>query len=364
MGKRVIISGGGTGGHIFPAVSIAQEIQRREPSAEILFVGAKGGMEERVVPKYGYTIESVWISGIHRQMTLKNIVRNLSFPLKLLVSLIQSRAIVNRFKPDFVVGVGGFASGPLGRAAAGKGIPLFICEQNAYPGLVNKWLAGKATKILLGNADASKYFPTEKSIVTGNPIRTFATMTREEGCEKMGLDPSKPVILSLGGSLGALRLNNAWQKGYQQVLDADIQLVWQSGKRYFPSLLPQVGEHEGLQLTAFIDDMAAAYAAADIVVSRAGGSTISELIALSKPSILVPSPNVAEDHQTKNALSLSDKAAAILVKDVDAEATLASTAIEVLTDTSKLSTLTNNISSMEKHQAADEIVNEIFQSTY
>lgn len=364
MGKRVIISGGGTGGHIFPAVSIAQEIQRREPSAEILFVGAKGGMEESVVPKYGYTIESVWISGIHRQMNLKNIIRNLSFPIKLLVSLIQSRRIVNRFKPDFVVGVGGFASGPLGRAAAGKGIPLFICEQNAYPGLVNKWLAGKAKKILLGNEDASKYFPIAKSIVTGNPIRTFVSMTKEEACAKMGLDAAKPVILSLGGSLGALRLNNAWQKGYQQVLDAGIQLVWQSGKRYFPSLKPQVGEHEGLQLTAFIDDMAAAYAAADIIVSRAGGSTISELIALSKPSILVPSPNVAEDHQTKNALSLSEKNAAVLVKDVDAESTLAAQAIEVLTDKNQLSILTNNISSMEKHQAAEEIVNEIFQSTY
>lgn len=364
MGKRVIISGGGTGGHIFPAVSIAQEIQRREPSAEILFVGAKGGMEESVVPKYGYTIESVWISGIHRQMNFRNIIRNLSFPIKLVVSLIQSRKIVNRFKPDFVVGVGGFASGPLGRAAAGKGIPLFICEQNAYPGLVNKWLAGKAKKILLGNADASKYFPSEKSIVTGNPIRTFASMTKEEGCAKMGLDASKPVILSLGGSLGALRLNNAWQKGYQTVLDAGIQLVWQSGKRYFPILKPQVDEREGLQLTAFIDDMAAAYAAADLIVSRAGGSTISELIALSKPSILVPSPNVAEDHQTKNALSLSEKNAAVLVKDVDAESTLAAKAIEVLTDKNQLLTLINNISNMEKHQAAEEIVNEIFQSTY
>lgn len=189
-------------------------------------------------------------------------------------------------------------------------------------------------------------------------------MTKEEGCAKMGLDASKPVILSLGGSLGALRLNNAWQKGYQTVLDAGIQLVWQSGKRYFPILKPQVDEREGLQLTAFIDDMAAAYAAADLIVSRAGGSTISELIALSKPSILVPSPNVAEDHQTKNALSLSEKNAAVLVKDVDAESTLAAKAIEVLTDKNQLLTLINNISNMEKHQAAEEIVNEIFQSTY
>lgn len=364
MGKRVIISGGGTGGHIFPAVSIAQEIKRREPSAEILFVGAEGGMELRVVPKYDFPIESVWISGIHRQLNLRNLIRNASFPLKLIVSLFQSRKIIRRFKPEFVVGVGGFASGPLGRAAAGKGLPLFICEQNAYPGLVNKWLAGKAKKILLGNADAGKYFPSDKTVVTGNPIRTFDSMTKVEGCEKLGLDPSKPVVLSLGGSLGALRLNNAWAAGHQNVLDAGIQLVWQSGKRYFERLNAEIGQKEGMILTAFIDDMAAAYAAADLVVSRAGGSTISELVALSKPSILVPSPNVAEDHQTKNAESLSRLDAAVLVKDSEAEATLADTTVSVLTDANRLSTLTQQISSMEKHQAAKEIVDEIFRNTY
>ncbi len=364
MGKRVIISGGGTGGHIFPAVAIAQEIRRRESSADILFVGAKGGMELNVVPKYGFPMEAVWISGIHRQLTLNNLLRNLSFPLKLLVSLIQSRGILRRFRPDFVVGVGGFASGPLGRAAAGKNIPLFICEQNAYPGLVNKWLAGKAKKILLGNGDAAKYFPQDKIVVTGNPIRSFDMMSREAACEKMGLDASKPIILSLGGSLGALRLNNAWQHGHQQVLDAGMQLVWQTGKRYFDRLDAEVEAKDGLHMMAFIDDMAAAYAAADMIVSRAGGSTISELIALSKPSILVPSPNVAEDHQTKNALSLSQKGAAILIKDKNAESDLVAKAVGVLSDTQQLSHLQQHISSMDKHQAAVEIVDELFRSTY
>ncbi|MDP5171298.1 MAG: undecaprenyldiphospho-muramoylpentapeptide beta-N-acetylglucosaminyltransferase [Bacteroidia bacterium] len=364
MGKRIIISGGGTGGHIFPAVSIAQEIRRREPGAEILFVGAKGGMELSVVPKYGFPIESVWISGIHRQLNVKNIGRNLLFPLKLIVSLIQSAAIVRRFRPDLVVGVGGFASGPLGRAASGKGIPLFLCEQNAYPGLVNRWLAKNATRILLGNEDAARYFPQDKTIVTGNPIRSFETMSREQGCKIMGLDPSKPVVLSLGGSLGALRLNHAWEAGYQQILDANIQLVWQSGRRYFDNLSARVGQHAGMQLLPFIDNMAAAYAAADLVVSRAGGSTISELIALSKPSILVPSPNVSEDHQTKNALSLSEKAAAVLVKDADAEASLVKETIRVLTNESELSHLITNINGMDKHQAAEEIVDELFRNTY
>ncbi|MEZ4827634.1 MAG: undecaprenyldiphospho-muramoylpentapeptide beta-N-acetylglucosaminyltransferase [Bacteroidia bacterium] len=363
MSIKVIISGGGTGGHIFPAVSIANEIRRREPDADILFVGANGGMELSVVPKYNFPIKAVWISGIHRQITLQNVFRNLLFPLKFVISLIQAFAIVSRFRPDFVVGVGGFASGPLGRVAAWKNIPLYICEQNAYPGLVNKWLAPKAKRILLGNADASKYFPAEKVVVTGNPIRSLELTDRNAAVTKLGFDPSKPVLLSLGGSLGAVTLNESLQQNLQKIIDADVQLLWQCGKRYYDRLVSAIGSHPNVKLMAFIDDMAGAYSAADLIISRAGGSTISEMIALSKPSVLVPSPNVAEDHQTKNALSLSDKGAAILVKDKDARSMLIDETLTILADKEKLEYLENKIAAMEKHHAAKEIVDQLMNET-
>jgi UDP-N-acetylglucosamine--N-acetylmuramyl-(pentapeptide) pyrophosphoryl-undecaprenol N-acetylglucosamine transferase len=360
MSKKIIISGGGTGGHIFPAVSIAGEILRRDPKAEVLFVGAQGGMEETVVPRYGYTIESVPISGIQRQLSARNLWRNLQFPFKLAASLVQSRGIVRRFQPDAVVGVGGFASGPLGRAAASMGVPLFICEQNAYPGLVNKWLAGKARKILLGNADAQPYFDRSKTVVTGNPIRSFDLIERDEAVRQLGLDPAKPVLLSLGGSLGALRINQALQQHLSLITESEVQLVWQCGQRYYERLSAEVPEHPQVKLSAFIDDMAVAYSAADLIISRAGGSTISELIALSKPSVLVPSPNVAEDHQTKNALSLSEKDAAVLVKDADATEQLLPTALAILQDAERLAHLTQRITAFEKHDAAKEIVDEMY----
>lgn len=357
---HIIISGGGTGGHIFPAVSIARELRRRDPETEILFVGAEGGMEMELVPKQGFEIKAVWISGIHRQLSLKNIVRNLSFPVKLVVSQIQANKIRKDFQPEAVVGVGGYASGPMGRVASRAGIPLIICEQNAYPGLVNKWLAPKAEKILLGNEAAGRYFNKEKVVITGNPIRKFELSPRGEAIKTMGLDPEKPVVLSLGGSLGALRLNNAWKNGWQNLVENGVQLMWQSGKRYYPSLSASFPGHTSVKLMAFIDDMATAYSAADLVVSRAGGSTISELIDLSKPSILVPSPNVAEDHQTKNARSLSDKGAAFLLEDVQAEEKLAAEAISLLTDTDRLANMKTKIAGIEKHDAAKEIVDQIF----
>ncbi|MEL6133147.1 MAG: undecaprenyldiphospho-muramoylpentapeptide beta-N-acetylglucosaminyltransferase [Bacteroidota bacterium] len=359
MARKIIISGGGTGGHIFPAVSIANEIKRREPDADILFVGAEGGMEMEVVPRYGFPIEGLWISGIYRQINLRNIRRNLLFPFKLLSSLQNAKGIIKRFQPEAVVGVGGFASGPVGRVAGNMGIPLFLCEQNAYPGLVNKWLADKATKILIGNEDAHKYFDRNKTIYTGNPIRSMTLPEKRAAKEALGFDPDKPLILSLGGSLGAKTLNDAWLKHYQKVMAADVQLFWQCGKIYIKELQPQVKEYPNLKLSAFIQDMATAYGAADLIVTRAGGSTISELIALSKPSIMVPSPNVAEDHQTKNARSLSDKDAAVLVKDVEAREVLADTALQVLLDTEQLAQLTKNIKEMEKHDAAKEIVDVI-----
>lgn len=360
MDKRIIIAGGGTGGHIFPAVSIAQELQRREPQTEVLFVGAKGGMEMRVVPRYGYEIKPVWISGIHRKINLRNIRRNALFPIKLITSFWQSRRILHSFRPQLAVGVGGYASGPLGRMAASKGIPLVLCEQNAFPGLVNRWLAPKAQKILLGNADAGKYFDSRKVVVTGNPIRSFPAMSREEASAKMGVDASKPVILSLGGSLGARSVNEALLHQLDALISSDVQLVWQCGKQYYEELKPLVEGFPQVKLMAFIEDMATAYAAADLIISRAGGSTISELIALAKPSILVPSPNVAEDHQTKNALSLTEKGAALLVKDADAKTDLLLKAIEIVGGKEQLAALQAGINALEKHDAAKEIVDQIY----
>jgi UDP-N-acetylglucosamine--N-acetylmuramyl-(pentapeptide) pyrophosphoryl-undecaprenol N-acetylglucosamine transferase len=362
MKRRWIISGGGTGGHIFPAVSIAHEIRRREPEAEILFVGASGGMEMEVVPRQGYPIEGVWISGLQRQLSLRNLLRNAQFPLKLAASLWQSQQILRRFRPEAVIGVGGFASGPLGRMAAAQGIPLFLCEQNAFPGLVNRWLAPRARRILLGNPDAARYFEASKSVVTGNPVRRFVLPPREEAVRSFGLDPAKPVLLSLGGSLGSLRLNQTWEAGASGLLDAGMQLLWQCGKRYHAALSASVAQRPGLKLLPFIEDMGAAYAAADLIVSRAGGSTISEMIALSKPSILVPSPNVAEDHQTKNALSLSERGAALLIKDSEARERLVPAARELFGDPARLASLQAAIEAMEKHDAAKEIVDEVLNA--
>jgi UDP-N-acetylglucosamine--N-acetylmuramyl-(pentapeptide) pyrophosphoryl-undecaprenol N-acetylglucosamine transferase len=359
VSTRIIISGGGTGGHIFPAVSIAAEIKRRDPAAEIRFVGAKGGMEMTVVPRYGFSIEGVWISGIQRQLSLKNLLRNALFPIKLLVSLLQANRIFRRFRPQLVVGVGGYASGPMGRIATMKGIPLVICEQNAYPGLVNKWLAPKASRILLGNEAARKYFSGEKVKVTGNPIRTFATLSKAEACERMGLDPEKPVVLSLGGSLGAGPINAAIEAQAEQIYESEVQWVWQCGKRYFEALKQRIPVHPQLRLMAFIDDMAAAYHAADLIVSRAGGSTISELIALSKPAVLVPAPQLAEDHQTKNARSLSDRKAAVLMPQAEAREKLVSETLAILHQPQRLRALQEGIAAVEKHDAAKEIVDEL-----
>jgi UDP-N-acetylglucosamine--N-acetylmuramyl-(pentapeptide) pyrophosphoryl-undecaprenol N-acetylglucosamine transferase len=362
MSRKVILTGGGTGGHIFPAISIANALRKADPSMEVLFVGANGGMEMTVVPQYGYTIQGVTISGIARSFSLQSILKNLAFPFKLWKSMRDSAGIIAAFKPDAVVGVGGYASGPVGRVAARKGIPLVLCEQNAYPGITNKWLAPKAARILLGNEAAAQYFADYKAKlkVTGNPVReTLLTGTREAGLQLLGLRPDRPVVLSLGGSLGAGTLNAALEKGLQAFIEHDIQLVWQCGKRYHADLAARLPKHPNVHLMPFIQDMANAYAAADLVLSRAGGSTISELILLNKPSVLVPSPNVAEDHQTKNAKSLVDRGAARLVKDVDAPERLATTAIELLAHPEQLAALRAGIASVEKHDSANEIAHEI-----
>lgn len=362
--QRVIVTGGGTGGHIFPAISIANELKLLRPDMEILFVGAEGGMEMRVVPQYGYKIKGVTISGIMRRLTLKNILKNLTFPFKLLKSLSQARKIVKEFKPQAVVGVGGYASGPMGRAAAKLGVPLVVTEQNAFPGKANKWLAPHAAVILVGLEAAVKHFDQykDKCWCTGNPVRkTLLEGTREKGLDLYGLDPSKPVVLSLGGSLGAGAMNTAWEAHCEKLLDQGIQLIWQCGKRYYESLKPRIKEHPGLRLVPFIEDMANSYAAADLVVTRAGASTISELIMLEKVSILMPSPNVAEDHQTKNARSLVDVNAAAMVKDVDAEANLVDTVIGILKNEDKRKQLQAGIEAVEKHDSANEIAMEVLK---
>ncbi len=358
---KIIISGGGTGGHIFPAVSIGTEIRSRFPDADILYVGAQGGMEMDLVPKNGFPIHGVWISGIQRALTFANLGKNLLFPVKFVTSLTQAYRIISDFRPDVVVGVGGYASGPLGRVAAWKKIPLIVCEQNAFPGITNRWLSSHASKILLGNVDAMKYFDKKKCVITGNPIRNMALLPKEEAAAKMGLSSQKTTILSLGGSLGAMKINQAIENQIQSIIAADVQWIWQCGRFYYEKLRMSIPQHQNIQLVPFVEDMAAAYSLADLVVSRAGGSTISELIALSKPSILVPSPNVSEDHQTKNALSLVNVEAAVLVKDIEAKENLVKTAISIVQDTNRLSLLTNNIAKVKKHDSAKEIVNEILK---
>lgn len=362
MSLRVIISGGGTGGHIFPAISIANELKRIQPSTEILFVGAKGGMEMTLVPRNNYKIEAVWISGIMRRITPANILKNLVFPLKLITSLSQAKRIIRQFRPDVVVGVGGYASGPLGRAAAKRGIPLVLQEQNAYPGITNKWLAPLAKRVLLGNEAASKYFEASKVRVTGNPVRqTLKDGNRDRAIQTWNLNPAQPVVLSLGGSLGAGTLNNALENNLGAFSENGVQLLWQCGKRYHEELKARLPENKAVRLLPFIEKMEDAYAVADLVITRAGASTLSELILLSKPSILVPSPNVAEDHQTKNALSLVDKGAALMVKDAESAEKLVAEAMRLLKDKPAFDRLKENITATEKHDAANLIAREIME---
>lgn len=361
---KVIVTGGGTGGHIFPAISIANELKRLRPDIEILFVGANGGMEMTVVPKHGYRIKGVTITGIMRRLTFRNILKNLAFPFKLYSSLQKARKIVKEFQPDAVVGVGGYASGPVGRAAAKLGVPLIVTEQNALPGKTNQWLAPHAKAILLGLEGASKHFEkyADKTRVTGNPVRSSLKKgDRDKAIKYHRFNPNKPIILSLGGSLGAKAVNSAWEEGVQKLLNADVQILWQCGKRYYDELKPRIRQHPGLKLVPFIEDMASAYAMADLVVTRAGASTISELIMLDKVAILMPSPNVAEDHQTKNAMSLVDKSAALMVKDVDAKAELVTTAIGTLKDKVKYAALQRGIQKIAKHDSANEIALEVLK---
>jgi UDP-N-acetylglucosamine--N-acetylmuramyl-(pentapeptide) pyrophosphoryl-undecaprenol N-acetylglucosamine transferase len=362
--KHIIISGGGTGGHVFPAISIANALKEIEPGIEILFVGAKGRMEMEKVPKAGYEIKGLPIIGIQRKLTMKN----LQVPFKLFQSLRQAKQIIKSFKPDVVVGVGGYASGPVLRIASRKGIPTVIQEQNSYAGLTNRLLAKRADKICVAYDGMEQYFPKEKILNTGNPVRKDIIPTadkREEASRHFNLSAEKKTILSIGGSLGAGSINNSIIKELKQLETSDIQLVWQCGKNYYQKANEALQHYNlsNIKLMDFINRMDLAYAAADVIISRAGAGTISELALVNKPVILIPSPNVAEDHQTKNARSLADKNAAIIIKDNEAQDKLIRETLDLIRNESKMQELKQNIQTFAKPDSAKTIANEILKLT-
>ncbi len=358
---NVLVSGGGTGGHIFPALSIAGEVSRRHPDWGILFVGAEGRMEMEKVPAAGYKIIGLPVSGFDR----KRLWRNVGVGIKLLKSLSKARAILKEFKPDIAIGVGGYASGPMLKAAQKQGIPTLLQEQNSYAGVTNKLLAAKAECICVAYEGMERFFPKEKIVLTGNPVRRNLLQcgaTPEQARQAMGVDPSKKTILIIGGSLGARTVNNAIIAGLKQIGDAyGIQVIWQTGKLYDQQCreaLEASGVKNVVQMP-FITNMDMAYKAADLVVSRAGASSISELQLLGKPAILVPSPNVAEDHQTKNAQALASRDAAIMVTDADAVNTLVGTMLDTANDSELLASLGRNVEQMALRDAAEHIVDEV-----
>lgn len=359
---KVIISGGGTGGHIFPAISIANALKALCPDVQILFVGAIDRMEMQRVPAAGYRIKGLPICGFDRQHKLKNI----KVLFKIWKSQRMAKKIIKDFKPDVVVGVGGFASGPTLNTAASMGIPCLIQEQNSYAGVTNKLLAKKAEKICVAYEGMERFFPAEKIIMTGNPVRQALLNTkisREDAVKSFGLDPTKKTILLLGGSLGARTINVSVLLHLDLVKSTDVQFIWQTGSYYSAAIAEELkGENiPNLKVTDFITDMATAYKAADLVISRAGASSISEFCLIGKPVILVPSPNVAEDHQTKNALALSTRDAAIYVKDAEAPATLLQLAINTVQDTAKLKSLSENVLKLALPDSADIIAKEVIK---
>ena len=358
---HIVISGGGTGGHLFPALAIAEALKKLEPSVKILFVGALGKIEMEKVPAAGYVIEGLDIMGLQRSLTLQN----LRFPIRLIKSLFRSRAIIKQFKPDAAVGVGGYASGPLLFMAELKRIPCLIQEQNSYPGITNKILASRAVKICVAYPGMERFFPDEKLMLTGNPVRKSIVdlqISHVQALKNWGLDPDMPVLLVLGGSLGARTLNESIFSGLDKLKDEGIQLIWQAGKRYNVDLRARVGiPVAGVQLTEFINNMDEAYAAADIIISRAGAGTISELAWAARPVILVPSPNVAEDHQTRNAQALVSGKAAMMVSDADAPKKLVETAIELIRDKNLQHELKKNIQDYAYPDAAAKIAAEIIR---
>jgi UDP-N-acetylglucosamine--N-acetylmuramyl-(pentapeptide) pyrophosphoryl-undecaprenol N-acetylglucosamine transferase len=353
---KIIIAGGGTGGHVFPAIAIANALRSKLYNAKILFVGARGRLEMTKVPAAGYHIIGLNIAGLQRRLTWKNFL----VPFKLIDSMIRSKNIVKRFKPDIVIGVGGYASGPVVRAAAMQGIPTLIQEQNSYPGITNKLLAKRADKICVAYEGMERYFPKNKIFLTGNPVRSDilnANNKRDAALNFYGLSPEKKIVLVVGGSLGAFTINEAMRNSLGLLLSNQIQLIWQTGRFYFEKakLATEGFSEAGIRVFDFIDRMDLAYAAADLVVSRAGAIAVSEICALQKPAILVPSPNVAEDHQTKNALALVNLHAAILLKDKDAFNMLGETIVGLIDDEVKIHKLKERIAGMSYRDAANNI---------
>lgn len=358
---RIIISGGGTGGHIFPAISIANTLRKRFPKCEILFVGAEDRMEMEKVPAAGYPIIGLPVSGFDRSHKFNNI----KVVSKLLKSLRLAGKTIREFKPDIAVGVGGYASGPTLWMAGRQGIPTLIQEQNSYAGVTNKLLARSAKKICVAYEGMEKFFPNEKLVITGNPVRKDleeALDKREEAIQFFELNPNRKTILIVGGSLGARTINHSILAGLDSLFTSeDVQIIWQTGKSYYEGALKHLKAYHGIHVwcSDFITRMDYAYAAADLVVSRAGASSISELCLLKKPVILVPSPNVAEDHQTKNALALVVKGAAIMITDSEAREKLIPVALDVVRDEKQLTMLKNNIAELAHHYSAERIVDEI-----
>ncbi|WP_375323700.1 undecaprenyldiphospho-muramoylpentapeptide beta-N-acetylglucosaminyltransferase [Flagellimonas sp. GZD32] len=353
---RFILSGGGTGGHIYPAVAIANELKRRHPDAEFLFVGAKDKMEMEKVPQAGYEIKGLWISGLQRKLTLKNLM----FPLKLISSLLEARNIVKQFKPHVAIGTGGFASGPLLRMAESSGVPCVLQEQNSFAGITNKLLAGKAEKICVAYDGMERFFPKEKIVKTGNPIRTDLVQikeSKEEAAAFFGLDGDKKTVLVLGGSLGARRINQLIEKELSFFEKQGFQVLWQCGKLYFEEYKKH--ESEQVKVLAFVNRMDLAYAAADVIISRAGAGSVSELCLVGKPVIFIPSPNVAEDHQTQNAQALVAKDAAIMLRESELDMAFETRFSELMESMEMQKKLGVNIKKMAMPKATEHIVDEI-----
>lgn len=359
---RVIIGGGGTGGHVFPAIAIANALRKKDPSLHILFVGALGKLEMEKVPEAGYRIIGLPVSGLQRRLTWKNVV----FVSNLMRSMVISRRIIRTFRPDVAVGVGGYASGPILRAASRKGIPLVIQEQNSYAGLTNRLLARSASAICVAYEGMERYFPAQKVVLTGNPVRQHlfgSPDSRARHLEQFGLDRDAPVVLIIGGSLGARTLNRAMMDGLEAFAQKNIQLLWQTGRYYFQEAEERVKASglKNIRVLPFISRMEHAYGSADVIVSRAGAGTISELCLVGKPVILVPSPNVAEDHQTRNALALAEKGAALMISDQAAPQALVPAIMELAFDEERKTKLSGEIKKLAIVDSADRIANEILK---
>ena len=356
--KKFILSGGGTGGHIYPAIAIADELKKRYPDAEFLFVGANDRMEMQRVPQAGYSIKGLQIAGIQRKLSLKNLL----LPFKLLKSLYQARQIIQKFQPDAVIGTGGYASAPTLKAAQWLKVPYFIQEQNSFAGITNKWVSKKANKIFVAYQNMEKFFPKAKIQITGNPIREGLTTIQDKNknaFESFSLNENKFTLLVLGGSLGAKSINQLISSNLSFFQENEVQILWQCGKFYYDKYKEK--QTEMVQVRPFIENMNDAYAVADVIISRAGASSVSELCVVGKPVIFVPSPNVAEDHQTKNAQAIADEKAAILIKETELKDNFQKIFLEIFNDKQKRKILSENIKALAKPNATKQIVDEIIK---